>query len=349
MPDAALISALDELRESYGQRQRLTANLLAALKGATGALGKAGKTLREYAERSPGSTDGAARALETLSASRLRDEALDPLLPGLRRELKLLSAQAAALKDATAALRAETVDVIKLGHALAALQAGRQPDPAVAALIPQLEQELEQGQRALGDTFGLALRHALAERGVELGGRPPRFEIGPFELAADFVSRSAALSYGKTLVVKRVPLSVEAVIKTYEREARAITGRDEDGARWIEQLHGAWETVRRRKGGAEPRANIVECYYELVLLRQPRSFRSAPSKQAFTDYTRAQFAHDFFAFTGRSPQLYQGLRAFGLVATKSQADSAERSIWIVEGDSPHAGRYIADVKFDRDE
>lgn len=349
MPDAALISALEDLRESYGQRQKLTANLLAALKGATGALGKAGKSLREYAERNPGGGDGAVRALEALSSSRLRDDAIDPLLPGLRREAKLLAAQAAALKDAAAALRAETVDVIKLGHALAALQASKLPDPAVAALLPQIAEELAEGQRALGATFGLALRHALAERGVELGGRPPEFEIGPFALAADFVSRSAALSYGKTPVARRVPLSVEAVIRTYEREAKAITGRNEDGARWIEQLHSAWEAVRRRKGGAEPRANIVECYYEMTLLRQPKGFRSEPSKHLFKDYTRAQFAHDFFEFTGRRPQIHQGLRAFGLVATKSQADSAERSIWIVEGDSPHAGRYIADVKFDHDE
>lgn len=206
MPDAALISALDELRESYGQRQKLTANLLAALKGAAGALGKAGKSLRDYAERSPGGADGAARALEALSSSRLRDEAIDPLLPGLRREAKLLAAQTAALKDAAAALRAETVDVIKLGHALAALQASKQPDPAVAALLPRLEEELELGQRALGDTFGLTLR-------------------------------------------------------------------------------------------------------------QPKAFRNAPSKHAFADYSRAPFAHDFFAFTGRRPQLHQGLRAFGLVAT----------------------------------
>lgn len=349
MPDAALIGAVEELRESYAQRRRLTANLLAALKGVTGALGKAGKSLRDYSERAPGGADGAARALESLTAARLREETIDPLLPGLRREAKLLTAQATALKDAAAALRAEVVDVIKLGHAVAALRAGKLPDPAVAALLPQLEEELEQGQRALGDTFGLALRHALAERGVELAGRPPRFEIGPFELAADFVSRSAALSYGKTLVVRRVPLSVEAAVRVYEREAKAIMGRGEDGAKWIEQLYAAWETVRRRRGGAEPRANIVECYYELVLLRQPRGFRSAPSKQLFADYTRAQFAYDFYQFTGREPVTHKGLRAFGTGATKSQTDSVERSIWIVEGDSPHDGRYIADVKFDKDE
>jgi hypothetical protein len=42
------------------------------------------------------------------------------------------------------------------------------------------------------------------------------------------------------------------------------------------------------------------------------------------------------------------MKIFGHGATKSQAESADKSIWIVEGDSPHAGRYIADVVFDRD-
>ncbi len=42
------------------------------------------------------------------------------------------------------------------------------------------------------------------------------------------------------------------------------------------------------------------------------------------------------------------MKIFGHGATKSQAESVEKSIWIVEGDSPHVGRYIADVVFDKD-
>ncbi|NTU80375.1 MAG: hypothetical protein HGA45_13530 [Chloroflexales bacterium] len=349
MPDVALIEALDRLREGYTQRQKLSANLAAALKGTTSALGKASRTMRDYIERGQGAADAAPRALEALAASRLRDEAIDPLQPALRREVKLLTEQATALKDAANALRGEAVDVVKLGHALTALEASKLKDPAVAALLPRLADELDQGQQALGATFGLALRHALAERGITLEGRPPRFEIGPFELAADFVSRAATLSYGKNLVARRVPLSVEAVLKAYDREAKAITGRSENGAEWIRQLYAAWEIVRARRGGGDPRANIVECYYELVLLRQPRAFRFSPSKHSFVDYSRAQFAYDFYEFTGRNKAIYQGLRAFGTSATKSQTDNPERSIWIVNGDSPHAGNYISDVKFDKDE
>jgi hypothetical protein len=350
MPNDALIAALDRLRDSYSQRQKATNGLLTALKGATSALGKANRTLREYAEQNPnGGSSTLTQAQQAFNTSQLKEEAVDPLLPELRREMKTLAVLVTALKDALAALRGEAVDVVKLGRAYTSLQSAKLQDGALVALLPELDQELQQAQRSLSDSFGLALRHALADLGIALGGRPPRFEIGPFELDANFVARTAALSYGKNLVSKRVPLSVEASINAYQRESKAIMGRNEDGGRWMEQFYSAWETVRRRRGTAEPRANIVECYLEMVLLRQPRAFRSAPSKSAFIDYSRAQFAYDFFTFTSRQRLEYKGLRAFGLVATKSQADNPERSFWIVEGDSPHDGRYIADVKFDRDE
>ena len=71
-----------------------------------------------------------------------------------------------------------------------------------------------------------------------------------------------------------MPLSVEAVVKAYQREAKAIAGRNEDGERWIAQLQEAYtQAADARRGRAAPgaRVNIVDCYFELVLLRQPRA------------------------------------------------------------------------------
>lgn len=350
MPNDSLLAALDRARETYSQRQKTAASLLAALKGTTGALGKTSRALRDYAEQNQAAQgDGLAQARHAFGTLRLREEAIDPLLPELRREVKVLTGLNTALKDALAALRGESVDVVKLGRSYSALQNAKVQDEGLAALMPGIEQELAEAQRALGNTFGLALRHALAEQGIELGGRPPRFEIGRFELVADFVNRSASLSYGKNLVARRIPLSVEQVVKSYQREAKAIMGRNEDGARWIEQLYTAWETVRRKRGTSELRVSIVECFFEMVLLRQARNFRNTPSKNSFVEYSRAQFAYDFFLFTAEQRLAHKGLHAFGLVATKSQTENPDRSIWIVEGDSPHIGNYIADLKFDRDE
>jgi hypothetical protein len=230
MPNDALITALEDLRDTYSQRQRATNSLLAALRGVTGSLGTAGRTLSEYAGQSPG-LDRArlSRAQEAFDALRLKDDAIDPLLPDLRREVKALTGVLAALREALTELRGDVVDVARLGHAYNALQAVKVPDDAITALLPSIAEDLEQAQRALGETFGWALRDALADQGIAISGRPPRFEVGRFEIAADFGTRRAAISYGKNLVARRVPLSVDAVIRAYQHGARAIMGRNEDG------------------------------------------------------------------------------------------------------------------------
>ncbi len=350
MPNESLISALDRLRETYSQRQKMTNSLLTALKGTTSALGKASRTLKDYTEQhADEQPTGLTNAQQAFGASRLKDEAIDPLLPELRREAKALTTLVTAIKEALAGLRGEIVDVVRLGRAYQALQTVKVQDAALNALMPEIEHELQQAQRALADTFGQALRSALAEIGIEIGGRPPRFEIGRFEVNADFVNRVASISYGKNLVAKRVSLSVDTLIKAYQRETKAVMGRNEDAGRWMEQFYNAWQNARRKRDNVDQRANIVDCYYEQVLLRQARTFHAAPSKQTFVDYSRAQFAHDFYEFANQQHREYKGLHIFGHVATKSHAENPDKSIWIVEGDNPNAGRYIADVVFSKDE
>lgn len=347
MPDDALIERLDTLRESYSGRLRAANGLLTALKGSTGALSKANRAFRDYAEGDPSpllDEEKLACARQAFESSRLKDEAVDPLLPELRRETKALTDAVAALRDAATSLRGEAVDVVKLDKALTTLRDGRIQDDAISALLPSLDDELQQGQVMLGATFGDALRHALAERGVSAGGRPPRYEVGRFEIDADFAKRGASISYGKELVVKRVPLSVEAVVRAYEREVKAIMGRNEDPQRWMESFRNAWELARRQ--GAGGRANITACYFQFVLLRQSRGFRAAPGKGTIVDYTRAQFAYDFYELTQRQRLAYDGKRVVMHPAAKSQAESAERSIFIVQGESPHDGEYIGDVSFE---
>ena len=349
MSTDTLLAALTELRDRLTQRQRAANGLLTSLKGTTGALARTNRLLADYAAQRD---DDASRALmaarEAFGSSRIKDEAIDPLVPDLRREVKALTAQTAALREASAALQGEATDVVKLGRAIRVLRETKVEEPALAELLPELDRELQAAQQALGVTFGRTLRDAFGGLGIEIGGRPPRFEIGRFELSANFVSRTATLLYGKEVVVPSIPLSVEAIARAYQRETKAIMGRNEDGARWMEQFHQAWENVQRRRG-VEGRANVVECYVELVLLRQPRAFRSEPSKRRFTDYSRAQFAYDLFEFADRQRRDVRGLRVAAHTATKSQADSAERAIWIVEGERPHDGRYVADIAFTRGE
>ena len=353
MPNDVLIETLEQLRETYNQRQRATNNLLSALKGTTSAVGKTSRALRDYADQTSADGGPIAGALDTFApgapAVQMKDDVIDPLVSELRREVKGVGASFGALKDAQAALRGEVVDVVKLGRAVAVLRSNAARDQSLAAVVPDLDQELEQAQHALADTFGRGLRDALAAQGIEIGGRPPSFEIGRFALQTDFVNRLATLSYGKHLVARRVPLSIEAVLRAYETAQKSIMGRNEDPARWIENLHTAWSIaiLKREASGrsAAGRANIVECYYEMTLLRQSRAFRSAPGKNIFADYSRAQFAHDFFEYAIEQGRTHAGKRVVPHSATKSQTDNDERSLWLVEGKGPNDGRFFGDVGF----
>lgn len=349
MPSDALINDLEQLREIYTQRQRATNGLMTALKGATGAVGKANRSLRDYADQTPGATNGAfARAQTALGTLRLKDDVVDPLLPELRRENKTASSLVSGLKDALSALRAESVDVVRLGRAYQLLQSSAGAagaDELLRNVAPQVDQELQLAQRALATTFGQALVHAAAEQSITVQGRPPDFEIGRFKIETNFVTRGASISYGQEVVTRKVALSVEAVLKAYQRDAKSITGRNEEGARWIEQFHTAYQNVRRRREISGSRANIVDCFLELVVLRQTKAFRIAPSKATLTEYSRAQFAYDFYEFTNVRRLAYGGKYVAAWNATKSHTDNPERSIFIVEGDTPYHGRYIGDIEF----
>jgi hypothetical protein len=174
-------------------------------------------------------------------------------------------------------------------------------------LLPQLQEELDLAQRALGDEFGQQLRTALAEQDIAIGGRAPKFEIGRFELEANFARRFAVLRYGKDTVVPRTSITVDATLKAYQSAAKLVTGRNQDGATWIAQLYDAYQVARRKRGNDGARVNIVDVYLEMVLLRQGRAFLSEPSKRTFNDYSRAQFIHDFYEFTNRRRQSHNGL------------------------------------------
>ncbi len=346
MPNDELIGQLETSREIYGQRLRAANGLLTALKATTGTLGKAGRALREYAENDAATIvdrDKVSAARQTFEELRLRDEAVDPLLPELRREGKALSEFVAALRDAAIAIGGEAVDVVKLDRAYATLRGTKIADEALAALLPGLAEELKEGQRALGATFGVALRHAMREQGIEIKGQPPRFEMGRFDIAGDFAKRSASVSYGKELVIKKVPLAVDAIVKAYERATKAVEGRNENPERWVADFRTAWEQARLRRNAGD-RANIVECYFELALLRQSKAFHIEPTKGGFAEYSRAQFAHDFRQFSG-SRHAYKGAYFSGHNASKGEAEKADKSMWIVNGDSPYDGGYIADVTY----
>jgi hypothetical protein len=346
MPNESLITALQALREDYSQRQKATNSLMGVLKGKSSAFGKLQQTVMDYAATNPNDDPALAQIQQAFGTAQAE---VNPLTTNLGRESKSLAAFTSALKAAIAALSTDPVDVVRLSHPVEMLRASDIQDDRLAELLPELTRELDEAQQSLGAVFGAALREAFATQGIEVVGNPPKFEVGRFEIAANFITRSASINYGKEVVVKRVPLSVEAILKAYQSAAKSITGRNENPDQWMAQFYNAWESARIKRNPAEKRANIVDCYFEMVLLRQPKTFFSAPAKNNFAEYTRAQFAYDLFEIAVRPQRTYKDKVVITHVAIKSQTDSSTRSMWIVEGRGPHDGRYIGDIVFDKNE
>src|SRR5437870_2030668 len=100
MPDETLIAALDNLREQYIQRHKVTQNLLTVLKGTPGTLTKTTRALQEYAGQG-GSIDPnkLGQAQQTFEALRVKEDAVDPLTPDLKRETKWLASVLSTLRD----------------------------------------------------------------------------------------------------------------------------------------------------------------------------------------------------------------------------------------------------------
>jgi hypothetical protein len=342
MAHEGLIQQLDSLRAMYDQQQRRAHALQSALKALPAAQTNAQRILQDYqTQNATVNVDGIQGLLTDL---RLKEEAIDPLMPELRREGKQLAAIITALKDSLAALRSDPVDVVRLGKALATLDT--LPHEPIRSILPAAHDELNVAERQLSDAFGVRLRDALAAQGIALGARPPNFEIGRFELEANFAGRSLALRYGKDMVVPRLPITIDSAMKAYQTAVKTIIGRPLDAQNWIGTFHEAYINAQRKRASNASRVNIVDCYVEMVLLRQGRAFFSEPSKRTISDYTRPQFIYDFYEVTGKQRAAHDGRVVKASVATKSQTDNPMRSMWIVEGDSPHDGRYIGDVEFE---
>ncbi|MBK8796001.1 MAG: hypothetical protein IPM07_06180 [Anaerolineales bacterium] len=181
--------------------------------------------------------------------------------------------------------------------------------------------------------------------GVGIGGRPPKFEIRRSELDANFARRFSVLRYGKDVVAPMCRSPSRPPSKPTRLRSRRSRARNQEGAAWLAQFHDAYQIVRRKRANTDNTRQHRRCLYRTGAAAPGAPFASEPSKRTFSDYSRAQFIHDFHEFTGRQRLAHKGQVVKVHASTKSQTDSPAKSMWIVEGDSPYDGRYISDIEF----
>lgn len=276
---------------------------------------------------------------------RLREaqQTLEPRFKDLRQAV-------AALKKALRLAEDDKPDALPMHKALLKLEesATTLADGELEAATEIFRRETEQALDALAVDFAKDLRDIFAQRDIEVNGRPPTLLVAELELRIDVAARKAQWFYGKEPLTGRLPLSSAAIVKAFEQQQKLILQRDTDPADFLRELFKTWQNELRSRSRkpAGDRLNLVDIYSKMTMARQSARFWNAPSRRTFKDYPRPLFVRDL-VLTQSAPTVSIDGKRYRLrlgVATKSQADSPSRSVWL-PGGGPQ-GEYYSDITFD---
>lgn len=270
---------------------------------------------------------------------------LDPRFKALRAATGALN-QAARL---AAEEKADALAMQKVQKKLA--QAAEMlDDSGFQQAVSAFEQETNAALDALAFKFARDLKELFEQRGETVEGRPPQLVIGALVLQIDIGARKAQWFYGKEALTRPIPLSLSAITKAFDAQKKAILGREVNVSAFMQELYAAWQKYqekKERKAAPGARVPIVDLYSEVVLNRQSARFWNSPSRATFKDYERPLFVRDLVLIQPNPSIEVDGqtlhLRLAG--ATKSQAESAMRSMWLPS--SALDGEYYASVTFEK--
>ena len=269
--------------------------------------------------------------------------ALDP-------QFKALRAATAALNQAVKLAGEEHFDALSMQKVQAKLDlvADQVADPAFADAVAGFSAATGQALNDLAFHFAHDLKETFEERGEQVTGRPPTLVVGELVLQIDIAVRKAQWFYGKEALTRPIPLSSTGILKAYEQQRKAIVERKIDVDSFLAELHKAWSEALAKRSQRTPggRINLPEIYSQVVLNRQLPRFWNAPSRATFKDYKRAHFVRDLVLAHDASTVQVEGksLRMLLGGATKNQAESASRSIWVPK--SALDGEYYANLWFE---
>jgi len=269
------------------------------------------------------------QSLDIMNMNNTLTDTLEPQFKALRMAI-------GALKQANKLAGEEKLDALAMQKAQAKLQQ--------AGELLDHEGFLE----SLAFDFARDLKELFEQRGDTVSGRPPRMVVNDLVLDINIGTRKAQWLYGKDPLTRPIPLSFNPILKAYDGQKRAISERSIDVAGFVEELYVAWNELiekrtQRPQGG---RINIIEIYSQVIMNRQTARFKNSPSRATFKDYDRPLFIRDLVLAKSAPTVQIEGqthhLRLGG--ASKSQAESAMKSIWLPS--SPLDGEYYASVTFD---
>jgi hypothetical protein len=264
------------------------------------------------------------------SEVKARQAVLKPL-DGALRALKDPHKNAVALNEATLALETPPAELAVPGE--------------FGKLVRQVRELADANLSELEFTFARDLREAFAEQGVKLDGPPTELIADLFLIKPDLRKKQVQITFSRQPVTKgAVKLDVERVVAAYQRARKEICERKVNYDVLLGELFEAYTRTLTLSGkplGA--RAGLVDCYRELVLVRQPLGFRKTPSKASFVDYPKTQFAYDMLQLRRQHSLVHEGHRLNLGTATIDVGADTTKAMFLATG--ANEGAFIKDLYF----
>lgn len=240
-------------------------------------------------------------------------------------------------------------------NAVALYEAGVALDKSATEIeLPRGAQKLFTELKNLADThlseleftFAKDLREAFkSELDMKLSGESTMLVADLFLIKPDIRRKQVEITFSRQPVTaKKIKLDVMQVVSAYERARKEICERKVDYDALIQEIFEAYERTLKLDGKQIGfRQNIVACYRELVLVRQPLGFRKAPSKNSFKDYPKTHFAYDMLELRRNKKLTYKGLRLNLGVSTIETGGDTAKAMFLATG--ANEGQFIRDLYF----
>ncbi|MGI8884834.1 MAG: hypothetical protein ACR2IA_11405 [Pyrinomonadaceae bacterium] len=270
----------------------------------------------------------------------------------LAGEVKLRNNVIKPLENAVRALKDPHKNAVALAEAFAILE--KPPSELDLSdnyqpLIQQLKKIADENLSELEFTFARDLREAFGEKDITLGGSSASELIADlFVIKVDMRRKQVDMTFSRQPVTdKKIKLNVEQVVAGYERARREICERNIDLNALLGELFEAYNRVLKLTDKPMgTRTIIVDCYRELIMVRQPASFRKTPSKQKFLDYPKTHFAFDMMQLRRQQNMMFQGHRLNLGTATIDVGSDSARAMFLAT--DANEGQFIQHLYFTKE-
>jgi len=266
----------------------------------------------------------------------------------LANEVKLRQSVIKPLDSAMRSLKDPHKNAVALHEAATLLE--QQPEELSLSnsynkLVKQIREIADANLSELEFTFARDLREAFAAEGVKLDGPPTELIAELFLIKPDLRKKQVQITFSRQPVTKgTIKLDVERVLAAWQRARKEICERKVNYDGLVGELFEAYQrTLKLTNKQMGYRASIVDCYRELVMVRQPLGFRKTPSKSSFVDYPKTHFAYDMLELRRNHNLIHDGHRLNLGTATIDVGSDTTKAMFLATG--ANEGAFIKDLYF----